>query len=85
MAKSGVNDYLAKIYFDEKHPASYAGVDKVYRAANDEGQNISKGQIIKWLRKQDVYTKHKNVKHNFPRLRVVVPKKYYNSTLTLYL
>ena len=35
--------YLEKIYFDISHPASFSGVDKLYRTVKNEGKiNLSK-------------------------------------------
>jgi transposase InsO family protein len=77
MAKSKVDTYLRDVYFDVSHPASFGGVQKLYQYSKKNGQNISYNDIIKWLRKQDVYVSHKPVKRKFKRLRVVAPSKYY--------
>ena len=77
MADTRVEDYLRKVYYNSGNPASYGGVDKLYRFAKSDGQNISKGRIKTWLSSQDVYTKHKPIRHNFKRTRVVVPTKLY--------
>jgi hypothetical protein len=68
-----MEDYLASIYFNPEHSASFSGVDKLYRVVKEEGRwNISRDQIQKWLSAQDVYTLHHRVLRSFPRNRVVV-------------
>lgn len=77
MDQTGLNEYLASIYFDSSHPGAYSGVDKLYRIVKKEGKDISKGEIQKWLRKQEVYVKHKPVQRKFKRARVIAPRKFY--------
>ena len=77
MADISVDEYLKSVYFDSENPASYGGLDKLYRHVKSEGLNISKGQIKKWLSQQSIYTKHRPVKRTFKRTRVVVPSKFY--------
>ena len=51
---------LTSIYLDPSHPASFGGVDAVYRAVKEKGKNkISRKQVQDWLSQQDVYTLHK--------------------------
>ena len=48
---------LASIYLDPSHPASFGGLDAVYRAVKEKGKNkISRKQVQDWLSQQDVYT-----------------------------
>ena len=77
MEDADIDKYLTAIYYDVGHPASYSGLDKLYTLAKSDGQKISKQKVKKWLSKQNVYTKHRTLKHNFKRLRVIVPEKYY--------
>ena len=77
MAKDDLNKYLTNIYYDAIHPASYGGVEKLYRFTKSEGKNISKGRVKKWLSEQNIYNKHKPIRYNFKRTRVVVPTKLY--------
>ena len=67
MANRDLDEYLKNIYYDAEHPASYSGVDKLYRFAKTDGQNISKGKITGWLSTQNVYNKHKPIRFNFKR------------------
>ena len=41
---------LTSIYLDPSHPASFGGVDAVYRAVKEKGKNkISRKQVQDWL------------------------------------
>ena len=67
-----MDEYLASIYFDPKHPASFAGPTKLYRAVKAEKKKITLKQIREWLKGQESYTLHRQVRHKFPRNRVAV-------------
>ena len=63
---------LASIYLDPGHPASFGGLDAVYRAVKEKGMNkISRKQVQDWLSQQDVYTLHKPVRRHYKRSRVI--------------
>ena len=65
---------LASIYLDPSQPASFGGVDALYRAVEEEGKNtISRKQVQDWLSQQDVYTLHKPARRRYIRSRVLVP------------
>ena len=52
---------LASSYLDSIHPASFGGLDAVYRAIKEKGRSkISRKQVQDWLSQQDVYTLHTN-------------------------
>ena len=64
---------LAGIYLDPSHPASFGGLDAVYRAVKEEGKSkISRKQVQDWLSQQDVYTLHKPARRHYKRSRVIV-------------
>ena len=64
---------LTSIYLDPSHPASFDGVDAVYRAVKEKGKNrISRKQGQDWLSQQDVYTLHKPARIHYKRSRVIV-------------
>lgn len=67
-----MEDYLTSIYYDPKHPASYAGPTKLYRVAKAAGKKVTLRQIRDWLKRQETYTLHRQVRHKFPRNKVVV-------------
>lgn len=65
---------LSSIYFDPSQPASFGGLDAVYRAVKGKGKNkISRKQVQDWLSQQDVYTLHKPARRHYKRSRVIVP------------
>ncbi len=66
--------YLKSIYYDPKHPASYSGVEKLYKAARKAGKFVlDRKKIRNWLEKQETYTVHRQVIRKFTRRKVVVP------------
>ena len=67
------DEYLSSIYYDPSHPASYSGVDKLYRVVKKEGKfPVTRKALREWLKSQETYTVHRQVRHRFPRSRVVV-------------
>ena len=65
--------YLHGLYYNPKSPASFAGVEAVYRAAKEDGKfQLSRNKIRTWLRQQDTYTLHRPVRYRFKRNRVIV-------------
>ncbi len=66
--------YLRSIYYDPEHPASYSGVEKLFKAARKAGKYvIDRVRIKKWLEKQEPYTINRQINRKFPRRKVVVP------------
>jgi len=64
----------ASIYLDPSHPASFVGLDAVYRAVKEKGKSkISHKQVQNWLSQQDVYALHKPARRHYKRSRVNVP------------
>ena len=65
---------LSSTYLDPSQPASFGGLDAVYRAVKEKGKNkISRKQVQDWLSQQDVYTLHKPARRHYKRSRVIVP------------
>ena len=65
---------LASIYLDPSHPASFSGLDAVYRSVKEEGETeISRKQVQDWLSQHDVYTLHTPARRRYKRSRVIVP------------
>ena len=65
---------LTSIYLHPSQPASFGGLDAVYRAVKEKGKNkISRKQVREWLSQQDVYTLHKPARRRYKRSRVIVP------------
>ena len=65
--------YLSHLYYNPESPASFGGVDSIYRAVKNDGKyQISRNKICQWLQTQDTYTLHKPVRYRFKRNRVIV-------------
>ena len=63
---------LTSIYLDRSQPASFGGLDAVYRAVKEKGKNkISRKQVLQWLSQQDVCTLQKPARRRYKRRRVV--------------
>lgn len=68
-------EYLKSIYYDAKHPGSFGGLKKLYRAVRKEGKYVlSRAKIKKWLQKQETFTLHRQIYRKFKRTQVVVPE-----------
>ena len=64
--------YLKSIYFDVKSPASFTSPEKLYQIVKKQGKYIiSRNKIKQWLREQDVYTLHRDLKRRFTRRKIV--------------
>ena len=57
---------LSEVYNNTSHPAGYGS-----RAGLKRALGIPEQDVQSWLRGQESYTLHKNVKYRFPRCRVV--------------
>ena len=64
-------EHLQAIYFNPKHPGSFAGPDKLKKILSDEGYSVGRHRIKKWLQNQDAYSLQRNVNTKFKRPRVV--------------
>ena len=64
---------LSQIDYDPESPASFGGIDSIYRAVKNEGKyQIFRNKTRLWLQKQDTYTLHKPVRYRFRRNSVKV-------------
>ena len=69
-----MEETLESIYLNPSHPASFRGLDAVYRAVKEQGKTrISRKQVQNWFSQQDVYTLHKPTRRYYKRSRVIVP------------
>jgi len=67
-------DYLEKIYYDPKHPGSFGGVDKLYKAVRQDGKYVlGKAKIRKWLETQETFGLHRQIIRKFRRRKVIAP------------
>jgi len=66
-------EYLKQIWYDPKHPGSFAGPDKLYKVVKKEGKiKIGRSRILLWLQNQDAYGLQKGVITKFKKSLVVV-------------
>ena len=70
-------DYLREIYLDPSKPTSFGGVDKLYHYVKDQGRDISRSNIKKWLSKQSTYSLYRKTVRKFKRPKVIVPTNQY--------
>lgn len=79
MSHETAEDFLSRVFYDPKHPASYQGAQKLYNVARREFKGdkpIGLRRIRRWLEKQDVYSINRPVKRTFARNRVIVQKRF---------
>ena len=62
---------LDKVYYGCDSPAAFTGVSVVYREAKRHDPKIKYSDVVEYMQKQDTYTLHKPIQHNFSRNRVV--------------
>ena len=67
-----VEEELKNIYFDHAHPASFGGVDRLWKAARRRLPNLKRARVEEWLRGQDAYTLHRETRERFARSKTVV-------------
>ena len=73
MNQSNYQEYLKRIWYDHKHPASYAGPDKLHRLVKTEGKfKIGHTKIKQWLQDQNSHGLSRNLVRKFPRNRYAV-------------
>lgn len=61
---------LKSIYFDSSHPASFAGIEPLFKAVKDEG--ISRREVVSFLETCNSYTLHKTARKKYRRRQIVV-------------
>ncbi len=66
-------DFLTQVYFNPENPASFSGVEKIYKYAKKHAQNlnISRGDVKTFLQGQETYTEHRQIKHKFSSQSVI--------------
>ena len=70
---SCLSDFLASVYFNPEHPASFQNPKRLYKIVKEEGKhNISHGEIKRWIQQKHAYNTNKAVKRHFQRSRVIV-------------
>ena len=61
-----------KLYYDPKSPAGYAGEQALYQLAKKSSKKVKLDDVRNWLRKQQTYTLHRQIRRKFLRRKTVV-------------
>lgn len=69
-----MENVLSQIYYDAKNPASYGGVEKLFKEAKKFIPTLTRQQVENWLQSQFTYTLHKKAIYNFKRNKILVAK-----------
>ena len=65
--------HMKSIYYDVSHPASYLGLDSLYREVKKEERfQLTRKELKAWLKTQETYGIHKPARRRFKRPRVMV-------------
>lgn len=68
-----LSSVLEEIFHDPNHPASYGGIQSLYRAVKADGRvKPTLPGIRAWLESQDTFTLHKQPRRRYKRNRVFV-------------
>jgi hypothetical protein len=71
MNQSNYQEYLKRIWYDHKHPASYAGPDKLHRLVKTEGKfKIGHKKIKQWLQDQNSHGLSRNLMRKIPQEQI---------------
>ena len=63
---------LRRLYYEPNSSAAYSGVNGLWQAVRAQQLNISKAQVVAWLKGQPTYTLHRPARRHFRRNRVIV-------------
>jgi hypothetical protein len=69
-------DVLSASYYSPKDAGSYGGVNRLHQSVN-RNNSLSKGDVKRFLKSQDTYTRHKQRYGKFPRRKVTAPFRNY--------
>ena len=69
--KRSTSAYPSRVYESPKHPASFSGLDKLYRIAKKEFPSITRNEITQWA---ESYSLHKPSSRNFKRNKIYAPE-----------
>ena len=72
--KESTNAYLSRVYESRDHPASFSGLDKLYRIAKKEFPSITRNEIKQWAENNLSYSLHKPSRRNFKRNKIYAPE-----------
>lgn len=70
MVNSQQNKYLKDIYFNPKNPASFSGLDKVWKIIRGD-KVVTRSELKDWLLEQDIYTSFRPVNRKIKRPKTI--------------
>lgn len=65
------DEILSQIYYNISNPSSLSGFTQLYEEVKKQGLSLPETIVKKWIKKQEVYTLHKQRKLKFQRLRYI--------------
>ena len=65
---------LSDIYYNQKNPASFSSVSKLYKAAKAKNNKITLKYVKDWVSGELTYTLHKSKRNNYKREKIFVTK-----------
>lgn len=83
MSSSLFEETLRTVYYDLKHPDSYASATALYRSVKSIVPSITLKYVKNWLASQNVYTLHAPIRRHFNRRKTVVPGLYHQMQMDL--
>ena len=69
-----LNAYLSHVYVSPEHPASFSGLDKLYRVAKKDVPSITRNEIKQWAENNLSYSLYKPSRRNFKHNKVYAPE-----------
>jgi hypothetical protein len=72
--EDSAEDLLRQIYFDPANAGSYGGVDRLLKQAVKLDKNIKLSSVKNFLKENDSYTIHRDIRRKFTRHSTIVPE-----------
>ena len=69
-----MDHFLYRVYVSPKHAASFFGLDKLYRMANNQFPSVTRKEIRKWAENNLCYSLHKPSRRTFKQNKVYAPE-----------
>ena len=72
--KKSTNAYLSRVYESPDHPASFSGIDKLYRIAKKEFPSITRNEIKQWAENNLSCSLYKPSRRSFKCSKIYAPE-----------
>ena len=74
--RATLEDYLADVYFDPRHPAAFGGIARLRKSARAAGYpEATEAKVRDWLQGQESYSLFRPARKRFPRNETPMYKK----------